>query len=460
MNGSVDRRACLHPDFIKLMRQQVTYFTTREYPKMSEMPKFEIFLKVTLCAISITAALIGNLMVLYTILIKPIRARYESRLNRQNNNNSNSSFNMARYLASTDGTSRQLLAANDLNNNNNAKCRLQKDDKKNMPQNNLLLAPTKLSNSHSLSSFANSTNKLDARRSFRTPPNAYPVLRSNSRASMRNSYCDPKYFDESVTASSRSSRTVIKSNEKRPINVFLINLCICDLMIVFWCSWVFMVNSVSDGWRMGAFFCKFNTFVQVMSVVAAISTLTLISIERFKGIVCLMEERMRRRTAVILVILVWLFSITVALPTLYYRQQFKRVWRNHVEIWCSDSWPYQIEYFPNSDCISKVIEPLRQIYYTFISLVLFIIPILVLLICNCLIIRKLNNKTLINYLTESADDKIMLDKRRKRANFLLICLILSFAICWTPAKSFIMFEAHRPHGIQVKNIFLSLSLSP
>ena len=49
---------------------------------------------------------------------------------------------------------------------------------------------------------------------------------------------------------------------RKTVNLFILNLIICDLMIVFWCSWVHMVNSITDRWLLGAFFCRFNTFVQ------------------------------------------------------------------------------------------------------------------------------------------------------------------------------------------------------
>ena len=50
--------------------------------------------------------------------------------------------------------------------------------------------------------------------------------------------------------------------KKNSVNFFILNLCFCDLMIVIWCSWVHMVNSVNDNWIMGAFFCKGSSYVQ------------------------------------------------------------------------------------------------------------------------------------------------------------------------------------------------------
>ena len=45
-------------------------------------------------------------------------------------------------------------------------------------------------------------------------------------------------------------------------NFYLINLAVADLMIAGSCSWVHLVHDLTEGWALGAFFCKFNSFAQ------------------------------------------------------------------------------------------------------------------------------------------------------------------------------------------------------
>ena len=45
-------------------------------------------------------------------------------------------------------------------------------------------------------------------------------------------------------------------------NFYLVNLAVADLMIALSCSWVHLVNNVTDGWVLGTFFCKINSFAQ------------------------------------------------------------------------------------------------------------------------------------------------------------------------------------------------------
>ena len=55
---------------------------------------------------------------------------------------------------------------------------------------------------------------------------------------------------------------VSRPTKRKPVNFFILNLCFCDLMIVIWCSWVHMVNSVKENWIMGELFCKGSSYVQ------------------------------------------------------------------------------------------------------------------------------------------------------------------------------------------------------
>ena len=45
-------------------------------------------------------------------------------------------------------------------------------------------------------------------------------------------------------------------------NFYIVNLAVSDLMIVFSCQWVQLVDDLTEGWVLGAFFCRFNSFAQ------------------------------------------------------------------------------------------------------------------------------------------------------------------------------------------------------
>lgn len=45
-------------------------------------------------------------------------------------------------------------------------------------------------------------------------------------------------------------------------NFFIVNLAVSDLMVTCSCTWVHLVDDLTEGWVLGAFFCKFNSFAQ------------------------------------------------------------------------------------------------------------------------------------------------------------------------------------------------------
>ncbi|KAK3089722.1 hypothetical protein FSP39_005898 [Pinctada imbricata] len=46
-------------------------------------------------------------------------------------------------------------------------------------------------------------------------------------------------------------------------NYFIVNLAVCDIFVTVSCAWVRLVDNLTEGWVLGSFFCKFNSFAQV-----------------------------------------------------------------------------------------------------------------------------------------------------------------------------------------------------
>lgn len=45
-------------------------------------------------------------------------------------------------------------------------------------------------------------------------------------------------------------------------NYFIVNLAVADLLVTAFCTWVHLVDNLTEGWVLGTFFCKMNTFAQ------------------------------------------------------------------------------------------------------------------------------------------------------------------------------------------------------
>lgn len=58
---------------------------------------------------------------------------------------------------------------------------------------------------------------------------------------------------------------VIVARQKRMrtvTNFYMVNLAVADLLVTLCCSWVHLVDDLTEGWVLGAFFCKINSFAQ------------------------------------------------------------------------------------------------------------------------------------------------------------------------------------------------------
>jgi hypothetical protein len=133
------------------------------------------------------------------------------------------------------------------------------------------------------------------------------------------------------------------------------------------------------------FFFKFS----VTSVVSSILSLTLVAYDRFFGIVYAMKAHIIERSAKCSLIVIWMFSITVALPMLLFRRLYDRHWQNHIELWCDDDWSLGALQGGTSEEYDVFHRPARITYYTIICLILFIFPIMAMIGAYCGIIRTL-----------------------------------------------------------------------
>ena len=45
-------------------------------------------------------------------------------------------------------------------------------------------------------------------------------------------------------------------------NFYIVNLAVSDLMVTLSCTWVTVVDDLTEGWILGGFFCRVNSFAQ------------------------------------------------------------------------------------------------------------------------------------------------------------------------------------------------------
>jgi len=134
-------------------------------------------------------------------------------------------------------------------------------------------------------------------------------------------------------------------------------------------------------------------FVSVLCLVASVLSLTLIAYDRFFGIVYALKAHMSHRKARFSIGIIWLCSFAIAAPLLWFRELKERKWADYTERWCDDTWPIVEKVIPGTN-ITTSYMPARTIYFTFVSAVLYFVPMLVMTIAYSVIIRKLRSTTM------------------------------------------------------------------
>ena len=197
---------------------------------------------------------------------------------------------------------------------------------------------------------------------------------------------------------------------QKSTNLFVLNLVVCDLAIVASCMWVQMVVAVSRDWILGKLYCKVNSYMQMMSILASVFTLVAISCDRFVAVMYPLKAHLSKRSTSLCILFIWALSACIALPAFYYRSYSEQRWSEHVQRDCDDiSWP--ITLVKNEfGCVIEVTRVSKRVYYTAVIVLLFFLPMIVLLITCTIMIRKLMRK---EHIGESIPS-LLAEKQKKK----------------------------------------------
>lgn len=114
--------------------------------------------------------------------------------------------------------------------------------------------------------------------------------------------------------------TVIHFRQLRtPTNMFTLSLALADLAVGGISMPFGMIRSVETCWYFGTLFCKIQTGLDIMCVVASILNLTIISFDRYYAIhqPLLYKSKITMSVALIVVCTLWIVSAAYAFTTLF-----------------------------------------------------------------------------------------------------------------------------------------------
>lgn len=233
--------------------------------------------------------------------------------------------------------------------------------------------------------------------------------------------------------------TVLRNKSMRNTpNIFVVSLSIGDLLLLL-CSVPFSSTFYSfTSWPFGEWLCKFNEFMQTLSLGVSVFTLTALSGDRYIAIVHPMSKHTGKPTLVtiVTVVAIWILSVVLALPD-GFTSQLEYVSGFHAEANetnTSDTnvqlaicmiYPFHYpEWYPKGHSMFRFI--------VFFVTPLLIIGLFYVMMANILIVSSREIPC------ESVKDSSMnqQQKRQVQARLKVAKIVLSFVvifvICWLP----------------------------
>ena len=221
----------------------------------------------------------------------------------------------------------------------------------------------------------------------------------------------------SVFARNRKMRTVTNS--------FLVNLAICDLMVVCVCMPFSVAFEIYPTWLYGNTLCKLVNFAQGLSVSTSIMTLTVISAERFYAIRRPLRARvfMCRTRIRVIICAIWLLAALTVVPSLFVRHlQEDEIVPGFTLRICVEEWQTLT---------------LKHIYNFALLFILYISPVIFISICYRQSVLNLwrvdTSLHACASAAESRNARINLRGRRRVAKMLFVMALL-FAVSWLPIQ--------------------------
>ncbi|XP_020292673.1 pyroglutamylated RFamide peptide receptor-like isoform X2 [Pseudomyrmex gracilis] len=230
-----------------------------------------------------------------------------------------------------------------------------------------------------------------------------------------------------------------------PTNVFLGGLATADLLLIMFCIPVKIAKLFSYTWTMGLFLCKAVHYMQSVSAICSVVTLTAMSIERYYAIVhpmraqytCTISQARK------IVIITWIAAFLLGIP-MAFTQTHKKVGLRYIAYWCV------------RDSEAALLWRAHEVY---MLVVVLLLPLIVMTFCYTTIcweiwrvMKRRHHMTSRHALNPNSLDteSIPMTQRQggnerksrkddddesrtiKQVVKMLVAVVVLFAICWAP----------------------------
>ncbi|XP_053478324.1 P2Y purinoceptor 2-like [Ictalurus furcatus] len=190
-----------------------------------------------------------------------------------------------------------------------------------------------------------------------------------------------------------------------PNTIYMINLTACDTLYILTLPFLIYYYADKNDWPFTETFCKLIRFLFYTNLYGSILFLSCISIHRFLGI-CHPVRSMQwvnARRARYVSVLVWVIVLIFQAPVLYFSRTTNKV--------CHDT--------TSQDLFNYFV-----VYSSAISVILFLIPFAIVLVCNGHMVRKLKEPTTVGGATSQ--------RSKQKSVKMIVIVLLVFILCFLP----------------------------
>lgn len=200
----------------------------------------------------------------------------------------------------------------------------------------------------------------------------------------------------------------------RLVDTFVINLALADLIFVLTLPLWAVSASQNNNWNFGpasSVLCKLSSYVISVNRYSNIFFLTCMSVDRYLAIVKMMDSRYLRSSRCIRITCaaLWITALALGVPSLVFRD---------------------VEMFNGEQaCQDDISSTFFLVTNLVLSLLAFIFPVLIIVLCYGTIILHLNR-----HCVAAANPRA--EARRRHSLKMVLCIIVAFVVSWLPFNLF------------------------
>ncbi|XP_065138809.2 P2Y purinoceptor 2-like [Paramisgurnus dabryanus] len=203
---------------------------------------------------------------------------------------------------------------------------------------------------------------------------------------------------------------LFRTKRWKPTTIYMINLTICDTLYIFTLPFLIFYYADGNTWPFGEPMCKLIRFLFYTNLYGSILFLSCISMHRFLGVCHPVRSLswMSARRARLVSVCIWLTVLIFQSPILY----FSRLTDGDSNIKACH------------DTTSKALFNNFMVYTSVVMVLLFVLPFVVVLVCNGLIVRKLQQP--------GVGGGPSPERSKQKSVKMIIIVLLAFMLCFLP----------------------------